>query len=81
MSKRYNNIYRHLRSPNHQSTARTQRKIIRYTKERCKQFGCGKKLTPTETLYGDYCFVHAQQRNQQIIKNIPTQWEDDTKIQ
>lgn len=29
---------------------------------RCKKFGCGKILTPTEFLYGEYCFPHAQEK-------------------
>ena len=24
----------------------------------CKKFGCGKRLEPLETLYGDYCIKH-----------------------
>ena len=27
----------------------------------CKEFGCGKKLSPTEYLYSKYCFQHARQ--------------------
>ena len=26
----------------------------------CKYFGCGNKLSPAETLYGDYCLFHQQ---------------------
>jgi hypothetical protein len=28
----------------------------------CKKFGCGKLLTPTEFLYGEYCFRCTQLR-------------------
>jgi hypothetical protein len=30
----------------------------------CKTFGCGRKLKPTELLYGEYCFSCAATRNQ-----------------
>lgn len=30
----------------------------------CKTFGCGRKLKPTELLYGEYCFTCAAFRNQ-----------------
>lgn len=30
----------------------------------CASFGCGKKLKPTETLYGKYCFTCASDRSQ-----------------
>ena len=30
----------------------------------CAHFGCGKHLTPVESLYGDKCFKHAQEAKQ-----------------
>lgn len=37
--------------------------------EICKQFGCGKKLTAQEKLYGDKCVNHGGEKVLLVINN------------
>jgi hypothetical protein len=36
----------------------------------CKHFGCGKKLSAEETMYGDYCQQHSVRKEVDIINVI-----------
>jgi len=58
---------------NHYITDKLKKQMIDRSKARerfdghdaptCKEFGCGKILTPTEYLFSEYCFVHARKNN------------------
>lgn len=36
----------------------------------CKKFGCNKKLSHTENLYGEYCFSHSQKNRIEIVNKM-----------
>jgi len=69
MSDRKQNKYIHTQKSIEDYKMNIESKSFIDTPVICKEFGCGKTLSPTERLYSDYCFKHQRLLNQQTIVN------------